>query len=126
MRYAAVRARTYTNTVHKPEATVDPRAHTPLLPRTSVVRIDYATMAAVRQRLTDASDKLRTAFSGLNAIGDELEALTVGGGGLPLSEAAARVSQGARTATAIASTVLKAAKAAEAAAGDATAAVISA
>lgn len=57
----------------------------------NAISIGRAMMAAVRQRLVDASDKLK--FSDLKAIDDEVSALTIGVGGLPLSEGAARVSQ---------------------------------
>lgn len=71
--------------------------------------------------MTDASDKLRLAFSDLQAIDCEVAALASGVGVLPLPEAAGRVLRGAKTAATVASTVLKAAEAAEAAAGKAAA-----
>lgn len=83
-------------------------------------------MPEARKHLISTSDKLRLAFADLKAIGEEVVALTAGVGGLPLSEAAARVSQGARTATAVASRVIKAAEVAEAAASKAVAAVTAA
>lgn len=83
-------------------------------------------MAAVRKEVVDTAYKLRIAFSDLKATGAEVAALTVGVGGLPLSEAAAGVSRGARRATAVASKILGAAQAAEAAAGKAAAAVTAA
>eukprot|EP00903_Cladosiphon_okamuranus_P020900 g19193.t1 len=76
-------------------------------------------MAAVRKQLAGASEELRTAFSDLRAIDEEVSELTAGVGDLPLSEAAARVSQGARTAVAVASKVMKAAEAAGAVASKA-------
>lgn len=79
-------------------------------------------MAAVREELVDTSNKLKLAFSDLEAIDDKVAALTVGVGDLPLSEAAARVSQGARSAVAMASKVMTAAELAQAAAGKAAAA----
>ena len=79
-------------------------------------------MAEVREHLIDTSNKLRLAFSNLIAVGEEVKALTVDVGHLRLSEAAARVSQGARTASAVASQLSRAAKAAEAAASKAEAA----
>jgi len=83
-------------------------------------------MAEARKHLTDASDKLKLAVSGLKAVGQEVGALTAGVGLLPLSEAAARVSQGAETATKAASGVMKAAEAAVAAACEAEATVAAA
>lgn len=83
-------------------------------------------MAAVRENLKDTSEKLRVAFSDLRAIDEEVTALTAGAGDLPLSEAAANVSQGAGLAADVASRVLEAAKVAEAAAGIAAAAVTAA
>ena len=84
---------------------------------------DRAKMAAVRTQLVDTSGNLRLAFSDLRAIDEEVAALTTGVVGLPLSEAAARASQGARTAATVASRVLKAAEAAETAASAAEAAM---
>ena len=80
-------------------------------------------MAEAREHLIDTSDKLRLAFSDIIAIDGDVAALTTGVGRLPLSEAAARVAQGARTAAAVASKLLGAAEAAEAAASEAEAAV---
>lgn len=83
-------------------------------------------MSAVRGHLKDTSEKLRFAFSDLRAVDEEVAALTAGVGSLPLSEAATRVSKGARTAVALASRILKAAEAAEAAVGKAALAVVAA
>lgn len=88
--------------------------------------VDRTTMAATRERLEDASDKLRLAFSDLRVIDDEVTALTAGVGDRPLSEAAARVSQGASAAATVASRILQAAEVAEVAAGKAAAAVTAA
>eukprot|EP00903_Cladosiphon_okamuranus_P020677 g18986.t1 len=66
-------------------------------------------MAAVRENLKHTSEKLRFAFSDLRKVDEEVAALLAGVGGFPLSEAATRVSKGARTAGELASRILKAA-----------------
>lgn len=80
-------------------------------------------MADAREHLIDTSGKLTLALSDLRETNDHVAALATGVGDLSLSDAAARVSQGARTAAAAASRVLKAAEAAEMAAAKAAAAV---
>lgn len=80
-------------------------------------------MAAARERLTEASDKLRLAFASLHAVDEEVVARTTGVGTLPLSQATTRVSQAAGMAKTVALTVLKAAEVAEEAATTAATAV---
>ncbi len=70
-----------------------------------------------------ASAKLRLAIADLTAIDGEVAELSAGVDTIPLSQAAARVSQGAKIAEAAASRILKTAKAASAAATKAAAVV---
>ena len=80
-------------------------------------------MAAPREHLAATSEKLRRAVSDFDVVSEELAMLNESVGNLPLSEVAARLSQGATSAAAVASRVLDAAKAAEAAAKKEAAAV---
>lgn len=80
-------------------------------------------MPGARENLAHASERLRLAFSDLKAVDEVFLVPTAGLAILPLSEAAEKVSQGARTAADVASRVLKAAEVAEAAASKAAAAV---
>jgi len=73
-------------------------------------------MAATRKQLMGASAKLRLTIADLKAVDEEVEALHVNVDTLLLSQAAARISQGAKIAATAATRVLKAAKAAGAAA----------
>ena len=91
-----------------------------------VPQIDLVPMAAVRGHLTDTSEKLTLVFSNLRAFDEEVGALAAGVARLPLSEAAARVSQVATAAAAAASRVLRAAEIAKTVAGKASAAVTAA
>lgn len=81
-------------------------------------------MATARERLVHSSEKLRLAFSSLQAINQEVVARTTGVGDLPLSQATARrVSQAANMGKTVALSILKAAEAAEVAAATAAEAV---
>ncbi|CAN0082320.1 unnamed protein product, partial [Ectocarpus sp. 12 AP-2014] len=73
-------------------------------------------MATAREQLAGTSEKLRLAFSSLQAVEEEVGARTAGLGALSLSQASASVSQAASMAKAEAVKVVKAADAAEAAA----------